>query len=116
MLIRHSPLLLALPWPPDEVADLVDWARSVLPPDIRPLVREAREIWIRVVPHVHGDPSTLSEALGTIGGRVGEWSVLMVVVEVLVSPERPRHSPMPLAWPAHVVHNGRRFPPARGVE
>jgi len=50
LLDRGSPLLLALPVPLDRPADLVAWARSVLEPDIAPLVAEAqrRSIWVAI--------------------------------------------------------------------
>lgn len=110
LLVRGRPITLLLPVPPIEIDDPVDWARSVLPADLRPLVRSAAEEEVLVSPHSMRArrAENLTELLGAIVGEsVRAWLVTMIVVRVELSPAEPRGKALPAQWPMDVVVDGR---------
>jgi hypothetical protein len=113
LLIRHQKLEVALPVPPDDPPDLVDWARSVLPEDFRPLVESARYDTIEVSPKVNASDENLTDVLGAIIGKDGPPAgILTIWVEAVIvrlSPRSPRGGPGPMKWPQNVVIGGRKL-------
>jgi hypothetical protein len=100
LLVRGTPLRIALPVPPHEIEDPMSWAQSVLPRDVRQYVRSAEEQEITV------DPLTIGENLTGVLGAIREydrdqprWLLTVVVVVVTLEPDDIRHKPERLAWP-----------------
>ena len=101
LLVRGTPIRIALPVPPHAIDDPADWARSVLPVDLRQCVVRAEESEITVDPRVGGDH--LSGVLGAIVDYDRDqprWLVTVMAVIVEMSPHNPRHKPeTAIQWP-----------------
>lgn len=77
-------------------ANTRDWAKSMLPTDLRPLVVAEEEQEISVSPSPQNErPKTLTELLGAIRDTG------------LVRPQNMRGTPLPLQWPAQVLLDGK---------
>lgn len=113
LLIRGASIRIALPVPDQDIDDTLSWARSVLPPDLRPLSREAVEDEVRVSPLFSGSRGTLTEALGHITANPADWTIGVAVVIVRLAPDKPRTRDDGVQWPSHVVHHGMRLPRAK---
>ncbi len=110
LLIRAAPIELALPQPPVEVRDWLDWSRSVLPTDLRHLVRRAEPASIMVRPKPGGGRGTLTELLGDIMDETrGQFCVEINIVAVTLAPDHPRNAQLPLQWPSNVTIDGVRM-------
>ena len=112
LLVRQQEIVLALPVPPVEIADPIDWARSVLPSELRPLVAAAEEAEVRVRPrpgNVGVPPPNLTDLLGSIEpeGNGPQWTVAHVAVLVSLRPAGRVLGRRPVPqWPANVVIDG----------
>src|ERR1035437_5569199 len=87
LLVRGRSLQIALPAPPVEVRDPLDWARSVFPTDLRALVRSAESVELNVGPGVgiaanKAQAVSLAELIGAICEQ-GECPFLICVVAIV---------------------------------
>jgi len=114
LLTRGRPLLLALPLPPNEVTDPADWARSVLPLELRGYVVSAEEQEVRAAPKVcpqgsgPGGEYRLADVLGDIA-RAERWTVGIACIVARLEHGQPRGSPIGPQWPANVSVDGRQL-------
>jgi hypothetical protein len=114
LFIRNLAVHIAIPPPPIEVDDLVDWARTMFPTDLRERITAAEEIEVAVAPR---DPRerrvarSLSDLLGAFPGDDGRrrWLVTMIVVQVSFTPVRGRTGKPVLQWPMDVTIDGEAF-------
>jgi hypothetical protein len=112
LLIRGRPLRIAVPAPPGPTPDPLDWARSVLDPQLRPMARDARRMIVRAVPYLGGEMCGITEIIGRFAAdHERDWSVGVEVVALTLAPTRPREAMARTQWPGHCVHNGVRIPP-----
>jgi hypothetical protein len=113
LLIRKTPVILALPAPPDEPADPVDWARSVLQEDVRELITGVRLELLQVAPYPAGPRDTLTQLLGAIVEEppADQWTIWVDAALVTLAPQYPRHPAGKPQWPLAVLIGGRRVPP-----
>jgi len=111
LLIRATPLLVALPAPrdcPESDSGMLAWARRSLPEDSGHVRRAYREDLCVAPPCGDG----LSAVIGQIvqGRSAGLcWWVDCVLVE-LDPPTQPRHPRTRAAWPAAAVTEQRQWP------
>jgi hypothetical protein len=109
LLIRGQDLLLALPHPPVEVRDPVDWARSVLPQDLREYVVAAEPGTVVVQPphsrKVRAD--SIDACLGNINpsNDSPRWLVSHAIILATLRFSTPRGK-TPIQWPANVRMDG----------
>lgn len=87
--MRGATLELALPYPPIKITDPLDWAKTVLPIDVRPYIRTAKEGEVRVRP------------------RIAEVITLTDIIAVTLSPQHPRNAGPGIQWPADVLLDGK---------
>lgn len=109
LLIRGAPILLALPAPPVLVDDPLDWAKSVLPADLRADAVEAVEQEVFVQPRRSGEAATLTALLGDIPGpgAKDKWGYWIAAVVVRLQHGEPRQKiPESPQWPADVLIDG----------
>ena len=110
LLIQGQPIILLLPVPPIEIDDPVDWAKSVLPSEFRPMVLTAEEEEVLIEPKARRSTTAahLTELLGAVAGEGSRaWLVTMVVMRTTLAPTNQRHSPRPAQWPANVTIDGK---------
>lgn len=115
LFVRRHPLQLALPVPPQELADPLAWSISVLPADVAALVTNAEEqdIFVRAVrTNLNKQPDCLAHHLGTIVRDPGPEDFVQCVVVVVVSltPPNPNSRPQPPAWPLAVKFRDQVLP------
>ncbi|MBV8780182.1 MAG: hypothetical protein JO353_02185 [Phycisphaerae bacterium] len=115
LLVRGRPIHLALPAPPTTIDDPVDWAKTVLPGDLRTLVRSARKVQLRVQ---SGSSSAegLAGLIGEIAPEGQRFTIGVAAIDVELEPEKPRGAPLQLQWPKEVDFFGRRIPSAAAAE
>lgn len=112
LMVRGRRLDLALPLPQHPVADLVEWAQSVLPQDLRQYVRSARRATVMAAPKIGASQDTLTDVLGTIVHEKPPawwWVTQILAVVVELAPEHTRHTAIDLQWPLDVVIDDRRL-------
>lgn len=110
LLVRGAELSLALPVPLHPVDDPLDWARSVLPTDLRDLAVSADEEEVFVNPDC--PPGGLA---GLIGALVPEpdgatYVITVAVIVVTLQPATCRRRGSKIQWPAEVLFRGRTIP------
>ena len=109
LLVRGRPVLIALPAPPIDVEDPIDWARSMLPADLRGDVVSAEECEVRATPlrgRTH-PPTTLTHLLGDIVDVERTiWTACHQVVLVRLEHGKPRGPATSPMWPANVHVDG----------
>lgn len=119
MLVRSVAIRVAFPAPPIEIDDALDWCRSVLPADLRPYVRSAEEVELRVVPHTPGQVPgaggwNLTDLIGAIrpDDAPPTWTVpVAAIVAVMATATASRtathdHGVTAVKWPADVLVDG----------
>jgi hypothetical protein len=116
LLIKGRSVQIALPTPHEEPEDLVEWARSVLPRDLQPLVRTAELELVEVRPNLGTRRNTLTELLGEIISDIPEdedddrpqpeeltiWMDVCVITLAGNVPRDPDGQPLPPQWPLDV--------------
>lgn len=111
LLVRHTSLQIALPVPPHAVDDALDWARSVLPTDLREMATSAEERELTVAAIRGGDPELLTTHLGAIvGPEVATYVQTVVAIVVTLTPPVCRHTSTKVQWPHEVLFQGIRLP------
>lgn len=111
LMVRGRPVMIALPAPPIEVDDPIDWAKSMLPADLRQCVvsAELREVRVDPTGSRENPPTVLPHIMGSIvtDDHRG-WTVCHVAVVVRLEHSRPtRGTATKLQWPAGVTVDGR---------
>lgn len=106
LLVRGAPIELALPAPPIKIDDPVNWARTMLPQDVRQYVTEARLDLVRVALGNRSDAG-LTSIIGEIVERIDRLTIGVSVVRVLLTPAARRHPAVGLQWPADALLDGR---------
>jgi hypothetical protein len=112
LLVRGRALLIALPCPPIELDDPLDWARLVLPSDLRDDVVSAEEQEIRAEPKATGGRANLTDLLGAIPGPDAKpaWTVAIVCIVARLEHGQARSgTPLGPQWPANVSFAGREM-------
>lgn len=112
LMVRGRRLDLALPMPPFNVTDLAEWARSVLPEDVRQYVRGARQRTLYAAPRVGAKHQCLTDVLGVIihdRPSSDVWVIQVLAVIVELAPQNTRHTPIAAQWPLDVIIDGHRL-------
>ena len=112
LLVRGTPVAIVLPAGPEDPQDLIDWARSVLPADVRHLVHDARNEVIEVCPKPTGPRATLTDLLGAIVNEPppADWFTIWidcVLVQLQPPGNQSRHKGGRPQWPVNVVIGGK---------
>lgn len=107
-----QPILIALPTPPDDPDDWIEWARGAIV-DHGELVIDAEPCVLRCTPTQ--TDGNLSAVLGAIVDPTGERQRFTFGVDAVVctlSPERPRHEldRTLVQWPKCAVRGEHRWP------
>lgn len=125
LLIKGRSVQIALPTPHDEPEDLLEWARSVLPRDLQPLVRSAELELVEVRPNLGSRRNNLTELLGEIVSDLPDedddeeddrprpeeltlWVDVCVITLAGNVPRDPDGQPLPVQWPLD-VQMGRKL-------
>ena len=108
LLIRHTPIRIALPAPEDDPPDWLEWARSVMDQDIRDRIVRAEPQVIAVGPV--GSRDGLAGVIGEIEplDRSLIWLVEVCIVDL--QPRKKLHPPARLQWPKSVDTPSGRWP------
>ncbi len=113
LLIRGTAIRIALPVPPYDYGDPLEWARSVLPEDVVPLAREASEQEL-YVSAIRSPGDTLTQHLGHIIHEMLETSpvLVQVVIAIVVDlvPVSVRGRDQKIQWPHKVLFLGQLLP------
>lgn len=110
LLVRGVRLRIALPVPPHDVDDPLDWARSVLASDVRDLAVQADECELAVAA-IRSPGDTLTSHLGAIVSEDDDRLIQYVAaIVVTLEPANPRHDAHSVQWPASVDYRGERLP------
>lgn len=116
LLIRATPLRIALPTPPEDPDNWLQWAR-------RSLLEEGKYVTGVFVDRVFVTTPSI-QGLGSVIGSIvhGEpaddnltWGVDAAICN-LDPPAPPRHGRLPVQWPLYAEHNGVRWPSATGTD
>jgi hypothetical protein len=111
LLISGESVLLALPAPPIEIDDELDWAKSVLPADLRSDAKSAAIEEISVKPRANRATKamTLTELIGEIAEAPlsGTWLYAVVAVVVRLEHGQTRRKGAGIQWPANVLLDGK---------
>lgn len=113
LLIRGRRLRIALPVPPHEVDDPLDWVRSVLDETIAERVTHAveDEVWCLAPSVTNRSDSTLSAHWGQIVSEPDRKLCLRVVaVVVTLTPRNCRGTRPGISWPSHLTFLGEVYP------
>jgi hypothetical protein len=108
LLIRHTPLQIAIPAPEVDPPDWLEWARSVMDSDIRDHITRAVAGVIAVGPPRGSDG--LASVIGEIDphDRSLVWMVEVVLLDI--QPIKSLHPCLRLQWPKCVDTAGVRWP------
>lgn len=108
LLLRHTPIRIALPAPEDDPPDWLAWARSVLDDDVQ-------DHLVSAVPDVIAvGPGAGHEGLESVIGRIEPrdrslvWMVEVVVCDL--DPVKILHPRARTQWPKSVDTSGGRWP------
>ena len=108
LLIRHTPICIALPAPEDDPPDWLAWARSVLDADVRTHLVSAEPDVITLGPGRGSDG--LASVIGEIEPRDRSivWQVEVVICDL--NPIKSLHKRERLQWPKCVDTESGRWP------
>lgn len=114
LILQGRRVTIALPVPPHEIDDPIDWARSVLDEDIAECVTAAAEdeVWC-LAPSVSSQSNaTLSAHWGQVATHPdGRLCLRVVVVLVTLTPPRNCRGTRPgISWPSHLTFLGEVYP------
>lgn len=110
LLIRATPLRIALPTPPEDPDNWLQWARTSL-------LEEGKYVTGVFVDRISVTTPS-SQGLGSVIGSIvhGEpaydsltWGVDVAICN-LDPPASPRHDRLPVQWPLYAETNGSRWP------
>lgn len=108
LLVRHTPIKIALPSPEEDQDDFMKWAKSVMDDDVREYLFSAETDVIAV------GPGRGAEGLSSVIGEIDPRDRSIVwMVEIIVCHFKPRKSLHPCArlqWPKSVDTASGRWP------
>jgi hypothetical protein len=108
LLIRHTPIRIALPAPEHDPPDWLEWARAVMDDDIHDRIVAAEPAVIAIGPH------RAAEGLGSIIGEIEPRDRSLIwlceVCIVNLQPLKKLHPPTRLQWPKSVDTASGRWP------
>lgn len=113
LLINDLRVTIALPVPPHEIDDPIDWARSVLDEDIAECVTHAAEdeVWCLAPSVTNRSDATLSAHWGQVVTEPDRKLCLrVVVVLVTLTPLHCRGVRPGISWPSHLTFLGSVYP------
>lgn len=113
LLVRGTELQIALPVPPHEIDDPTDWAKSVIPSDLRDMVfgsAEETEVYVRALKKDLRDD--LTSHFGEIYEEPDADSLMLTIVAVVITlrPPNCRHKFDKIQWPGKVDYRGEELP------
>jgi hypothetical protein len=113
LLLQGRRVTIALPVPPHEIDDPIDWARSVLDEDIAERVTHAveDEVWCLAPSVTNRSDATLSSHWGRVVIDPDRKLCLRVVaVVVTLTPRNCRGTRPGISWPSHLTFLGEVYP------
>lgn len=113
LILQGRRVTIALPVPPHEIDDPIEWARSVLDEDAAECVTLAveDELWCLAPSVTNRSDATLSAHWGQIVTEPDrKLCIRVVVVLVTLTPRNCRGTRPGISWPSHLTFLGEVYP------